>query len=210
MKYLIFLSNNERSYEYLKLLINKKKYPNFIIHLDYKKNNKSKNKIFSIIKKKKLNFKSFKGSSVDQKNIKKFLINLNDKIFVYSGYSAKIIKNKFILKKKIFLHSHTGKLPKYKGSTTIYYSLIEEKKIYCTTFIMNSQIDQGAILLIKKYPLLKNYKNIDDYDNKIRAKNILITLNNFYKLKKNIKKYKDNYSSYYIIHPILRYIALKK
>ena len=28
-------------------------------------------------------------------------------------------------------------------------------------------------------------------------------------VKKNIKKYKDNYSSYYIIHPILRYIALK-
>ena len=91
------------------------------------------------------------------------------------------------------LHSHTGKLPKYKGSTTIYYSLIKEKKIYCTTFIMNSQIDKGTILLIKKYPILKNYKNIDKYDNKIRAKNILVTLNNFYKLKKNKKKYKDNY-----------------
>ena len=61
----------------------------------------------------------------------------------------------------------------------------------------------------KKYPLLNNYKNIDNYDNKIRAKNILYTLNNFYKLKRNIKKYKDNYSHYYIIHPILRYIALK-
>ena len=210
MKYSIILSNNERSYEYLKLLISKKKYPNFIIHLDYKKDNKSKNKIFSIIKKEKLNFKSFKGNSVDQGNIRKFLINLKDKIFVYSGYSAKIIKNKSILKKKFFLHSHTGKLPKYKGSTTIYYSLIEEKKIYCTTFIMNSQIDKGEILLIKKYPLLNNYKNIDNYDNKIRAKNILYTLNNFNKLKKNIKKYKDNYSHYYIIHPILRYIALKK
>ena len=210
MKYSIILSNNERSYEYLKLLISKKKYPNFIIHLDYKKDNKSKNKIFSIIKKEKLNFKSFKGNSVDQGNIRKFLINLKDKIFVYSGYSAKIIKNKSILKKKFFLHSHTGKLPKYKGSTTIYYSLIEEKKIYCTTFIMNSQIDKGTILLTKKYPLLKNYKNIDNYDNKIRAKNILYTLNNFNKLKKNIKKYKDNYSHYYIIHPILRYIALKK
>ncbi len=210
MKYSIILSNNERSYEYLKLLISEKKYPNFIIHLDYKINNKSKNKIFSIIKKKKLNFKSFKGNSVDQRNIKKFLINLRDNILVYSGYSAKIIKNKSIFKKKVLLHSHTGKLPKYKGSTTMYYSLIKEKKIYCTTFIMNNQIDKGTILLIKKYPILKNYKNIDKYDNKIRAKNILLTLNNFYKLKNNIKTYKDKYSPYYIIHPILRYIASKK
>ena len=206
----MILSNNERSYEYLKLLISKKKFPNYIIHLDFKNESKFKKKIFSLINKKKLDYKSFKGNSVDQENIKKFLTNLKDKIFVYSGYSAKIIKNKSIFKKKVLLHSHTGKLPKYKGSTTIYYSLIKEKKIYCTTFIMNSQIDKGTILLIKKYPILKNYKNIDKYDNKIRAKNILVTLNNFYKLKKNKKKYKDNYSPYYIIHPILRYIALKK
>ena len=110
MKYSIILSNNERSYEYLKLLISEKKYPNFIIHLDYKINNKSKNKIFSIIKKKKLNFKSFKGNSVDQRNIKKFLINLRDNILVYSGYSAKIIKNKSIFKKKSFIIFSYGKI----------------------------------------------------------------------------------------------------
>ena len=101
-------------------------------------------------------------------------------------------------------------MPKYKGSTTIYYSLIKERKIYCTTFIMNSQIDKGAVLLVKEYPLINNYKNIDNYDNKIRAKNIYEVLNNFYKLNKASKKFKDNYSPYYIIHPILRYIALIK
>lgn len=184
MKYSIILSNNERSYEYLKLLINKKVYPNFIIHLEYKNDNKSKKKIFSVIKKKKLNFKSFKGNSVDHKNVKKFLIKLKEKIIVYSGYSGKIIKSKSLFKNKIFLHSHSGKLPKYKGSTTIYYSLIKEKKIYCTTFIMNSQIDQGIILLVKKYPLIKKYKYLDNYDNKIRAQNIVDTLINFHKLKK--------------------------
>ena len=45
---------------------------------------------------------------------------------------------------------------------------------------------------------------------KLEQKIFYITLNNFNKLKRNIKKYKDNYSHYYIIHPILRYIALKK
>jgi hypothetical protein len=29
-------------------------------------------------------------------------------------------------------------------------------------------------------------------------------------LKKNSKKFKDNYLPYFIIHPILRYVALKK
>ena len=210
MKYSIILSNNERSYEYLKLLINKKIYPNFIIHLEYKNDNKSKKKIFSIIKKKKLNFKSFNGNSIDHKNVKKFLIKLKEQIIVYSGYGGKIIKSKSLFKNKIFLHSHSGKLPKYKGSTTIYYSLIKEKKIYCTTFIMNSKIDCGNILHIKNYPLIKNKKKIENYDSKIRAKNIVHTLQNFQSLKKSSRKYKNNYSHYYIMHPILRYIALKK
>ena len=210
MKYSIILSNNERSYEYLKLLIKKKIYPNFIIHLDYKNNNNSKKKIYSLINKKKLNFKSFKRDNVDNKNVKKFLIKLKEKIIVYSGYAGIIIKSKSLFHNKIFLHSHSGKLPKYKGSTTIYYSLIKEKKIYCTTFIMNSKIDQGTVLLVKKYPLIKNYKYLDNYDNKIRAQNIVDTLINFRKLKKNAKKLKDNFPPYYIIHPILRYLMAKK
>jgi len=210
MKYYLILSNNERSYEYLKLLISEKKFPSFIVHLDFKGGNEAKKKIFLLINKKKLNYKSFKGNDIDKKNIKNFLIKLKDKVIIYSGYGGKIIKNKSILRKKSFLHSHSGKLPIYKGSTTIYYSLLKEKKIYCTTFIMNSDLDNGSILLIKRYPLIKNNKNIDNYDNKIRAKNILETLKNFKKLKKNSKKFKDNYLPYFIIHPILRYVALKK
>ena len=108
------------------------------------------------------------------------------------------------------MHSHTGKLPNFKGSTTIYYTLLKNKKIYCTTFILNHLIDKGKILLIKKYPVLKNKKKIDSYDSQVRAKNMLTTLNNFNKLLKANKKYKDNFSPYYIIHPILRYIAIKK
>ena len=53
MKFAMILSNNERSYEYLKLLIAKKKFPNFIIYLDFKGDKNFKKKIFSFIYKKK-------------------------------------------------------------------------------------------------------------------------------------------------------------
>ena len=210
MKFSMILSNNLRSYEYLKLLIKNQKYPKYIIYLDYKNNNKLKKKIFSIIKKEKIKYKSFKANNIDKILIKKFLLNLKEKIIVYSGYAGKIVKSKNIFKQKMLLHSHSGKLPYYKGSTTIYYSLIQEKKIYCSTFVMNSNIDEGKILLIKRYPLIKNYKNLDNYDNKIRAKNILETLDNFSFLMSRRKRFNNNFSPYYIIHPILRYIALKK
>lgn len=210
MKFSIIVSNTRRSYEYLKLLVKVKKFPNFIIHLDYQNQSNYKKKILNLITKKKINFKSFKGNNVDDKRIEKYILNLKEKIIVYSGYGGKIVKSDNILKNKYLLHSHTGKLPEYKGSTTIFYSLLKEKKIYCTTFIMNSKIDCGNILYIKNYPLIKNKKKIENYDNKIRAKSIVHTLQNFQILKKRSKNYKNNYPHYYIMHPILRYIALKK
>ncbi len=210
MKFSIILSNTCRSYEYLKLLVKLQKFPNFIIHLDYQNRSDYKKKILKLITKKKINFKSFKANTIDDKRIEKYILNLKEKIIVYSGYGGKIVKSDNILKNKYLLHSHTGKLPEYKGSTTIFYSLLKEKKIYCTTFIMNSKIDCGNILYIKNYPLIKNKKKIESYDSKIRAKNIVHTLQNFQILKKRSKNYKNNYPHYYIMHPILRYIALKK
>ncbi len=211
MKYYLILSNNERSYEYLKLLIQNKKKPISCIHLDIKNKKIFRSKILYLINKEKISYKCFKNDNIDQKKIINFLLNLKEKVFVYSGYTSKIIKNKHILNKKILLHSHTGKLPEFKGSTTIYYSLIKNKKIYCSTFIMNNKIDKGRILLIKKYKLIKQIKNIDKYDNQIRAKNMLLTLNNFNQLIKSKKKKSntDRNSNYFVIHPILRYIALK-
>lgn len=210
MKFSIILSNNERSHSYLNLLLVKKKFPNFVIHLESKESNEYKRKILSLIYKNKLNFKSFNSNNIDNKKVEKFILNLKDKLIIYSGYSGIIIRSTSILKKKKLLHSHSGKLPDFKGSTTIFYSLIKQRKIYCTTLILSNKIDKGKILLIKKYPPLKNLRFLDKYDNKIRALNMLETLNNFTRLNKINKKYKDNFSQYYIIHPVLRYIALKK
>ena len=95
MKFSIILSNNERSYEYLKLLLEKNKIPKSIIHLDYN-NNIFKKKIINLIKRKKVFYKHFKTNNIDNKIIEKLLINLNEKIIIYSGYAGKIIKKKYI------------------------------------------------------------------------------------------------------------------
>ena len=47
MKYSLILSNNKRSYEYLKLLVNKKKFPKFIVHLNHKSGQKEKKKFLN-------------------------------------------------------------------------------------------------------------------------------------------------------------------
>ena len=109
------------------------------------------------------------------------------------------------MKKRHCFHNHTGRLPDYKGSTTIYYSILRERKIYCTTFRINREIDGGKIFYLNRYKLPKKRVNLDDYDNIIRAKNFV----NFLKGKTWKNKTSLHSETYYTIHPILRNLAYK-
>ena len=178
--FIIIISLSQRSFEYLKNLKENNLIPIEIILL--KKN--SKNPIYNKLKAKKFFFpekkiKIFNTDNIDN-DVARYLKKNKVLNIVYSGYEGKIVKNKYILKSKNIIHSHSGKLPNYKGSTTIYYSILNEKKIFCSTIILNSHIDGGNILFQKKYPIPKNIFDIDgNYDNEIRAKNLIYTLKNY-------------------------------
>ena len=160
---------------------------------------------------KKFNFVKFKSNNIDNSKVTNYLLNSNIKNFIYSGYPGKIIKNNYLLKNKNFIHSHPGKLPFYPGSTTIYYSILNEDKIFCTTIILNQHLDRGKILLTKRYNIPKKKYLIENkFDNEIRSKNIVFVLKNLKKYL-NKKKYTSKYfSPYYIAHPIIRHIILNK
>ena len=138
-----------------------------------------------------------------------FLI-LYIKNLVFSGIPGYIIKDNLFLKKINLIHCHPGKLPKYKGSTTIYYTLLKNKKINCSSIILNNKLDSGKILLVKSFKLPTNIKTIDkDYDDLIRSKTLISTLKNLKKLKtKKINNKVDN--PYFVIHPVLRSIVFKR
>lgn len=207
-KFAILVSNSARSICYLKYLKKNNLKPKNIVHLD----DLSNNYFAKFLKKKKFYFESTHIKKFNTKTINKevssYLLKIPSKIIIYSGYPGIIIKKKKLLTAKNIVHAHPGKLPEYKGSTTIYYSLLKEKKIYCSTIVLNEKIDSGKIVMIKKYIVPKNLKLIDkEYDNEIRANNIVLFIK---KLKKtNVKK--NIYSTaYHVIHPVLRSIVLNK
>ena len=215
---ILIISSTFRSLIYLKYFKKNNLLPKKIIFLKDKKESVINKKILSIfLKNKKIEPKTFKTKMINSLQVVNYIKKLKEKLFIVSLYAGAIgiIKNKMLLQKKLFLHSHPGKLPYYKGSTTIYYSLIKEKKIFCDTFFLNKKIDDGQIIVSKKYSIPKKIIKIDkEYDAKIRALNLIqaIKLLRDKKIKfKKIKKKKNNTSSYYyIIHPVLRFLALNK
>jgi methionyl-tRNA formyltransferase len=106
---------------------------------------------------------------------------------------------------------HGGYLPDYKGSTTNYYSLIVENTLGASAIFLSEEIDSGPVLLRREFPPPANRQAIDHiYDSGARAKVLVETLKNYMKcggwefeLPANIGG-----ETYYIIHPVLKHIAI--
>ena len=208
--YILIISNTSRSISYLQNLKKNNLYPYKIIYL----NDHSKNKYHRLLITNKFYFPNVKikifNSNILDESISTYILNEKINNYVYSGYPGKIIKNLKILSKKNFIHCHPGRLPNYRGSTTIYYSVLKDRNIYCTTIILNKNVDCGKILCTKKYNQPKKISDIDQkYDDLIRSKNLVYVIKNEKKLKKETQK-KTNTQPYYVIHPLLRALVLNR
>lgn len=131
--------------------------------------------------------------------------------FIYSGFGGVLLRRDVLSLGKHFLHVHGGFLPDYKGSTTNYYSLLIENTLGASSIFLSEQIDSGSILLRKRMHSPANREAIDHiYDSGVRAKVLVETLQNYLKCGKWEFELPENSEgeTYYIIHPVLKHIAI--
>ena len=194
--YSLILNYNKRSKKYLEVFKKNKICFDYIILC----NKKKKNLKYPYSKK----ILTFRNKKIDFKILRLLNYYKIKKIIISPGNGEIINKNFF--KDREILHCHPGELPFFKGSATIYYSMLETKKVYCSIIRLNKEIDEGKVVYKKRFNL-PNLKKISyiEYDHEIRAKTFLDFLNNRKKLKN--KKIKDKYLHYYIPHPIIRYLC---
>jgi len=200
----LILSETSRSFIYLKEIIKHEIKINKIILYS-----KKKGQVFKLIKKNRLKkfLIYYKSNNINSKNISKKLKS-ETIINVISVYPGEIVKNHSLLKKKL-LHCHPGDLPFFKGSTTIYYSIILKKKLCVTIILINGIIDGGKIIYKKYFDYPKRINEIEKtFDDKIRAS----TLIKYLKSKKKVKYPNSNIATlpYYIAHPVIRQLVLDK
>jgi len=139
------------------------------------------------------------------------IANRVEKVFIFSGFGGVLLKEKILDSGKKFLHIHGGYLPDYKGSTTNYYSLINNNEIGASAIFLTKEIDCGPILLRKKFSPPKDRKEIDhSTDSEVRAEVLIECLQNYvhsgsweYELENNLGG-----ETFYIIHPVLKHLAI--
>lgn len=236
----LILTDTSRSRVYFSMLIKNKLIPKYILYLkdtkkkfsfgnqnihDYNKRKINLSKSFKKlnikaiihldeeIKKLNIEYDIFSTTNIHNKKIMNKLKSRKEKIFIYSGYPGVILNKEILEIKKLFLHVHGGYLPKYKGSTTNYYSILKENKIGATSIFMSNKLDSGPILLRREFVPPKQKEMMDHlYDNYFRAKVLVETLNTIFKNSKILKNSKKTIKSksdiYFVIHPVLKHISI--
>jgi len=151
------------------------------------------------------------SDDIDGDELNELLRYLSPSLTVYSGFGGQLVPSRTLQSAGNLLHVHSGWLPDYRGSTTLYYSLLEEGQCAASALLLTEDIDDGPILERKHYPAPTKGSDIDYvYDSAIRADLLISVLNNYVaknELPDPIAK-EDLGDMYYVIHPLLKHLAI--
>jgi len=133
-------------------------------------------------------------------------------LVIFSGFGGELVKSEVLGAGAPLLHMHAGWLPDYRGSTTVYYSLLKEGTIGVSAITLTAEIDSGPIVARKMFPPPPPGVDLDYcYDSAVRADLLVDVIDRFLK-KGELDQLEIESSSqgsdYYIIHPLLKHIVL--
>lgn len=133
-------------------------------------------------------------------------------LIIYSGIGGQIVLKRTLEAGPRFLHMHAGWLPEYRGSTTVYYSLLNKDLPGVSAIFLDVNIDTGPILTRQSYPVPPAWMEVDlVYDGAIRADLLCQVMEQYKKQGKLVStavQDPDIGRTYYVIHPVLKHIAL--
>lgn len=166
--------------------------------------------LLQTLKESKWQYEYTQASELSDPSLKTLIDTFDPDLIVYSGYGGQIVPAS-LLNNYPVLHVHSGWLPDYRGSTTIYYQIIDNNICAASAILLNEKIDTGEIIARKHYPMPTKGMDVDYfYDNMIRADLLVETLKTINDPEKHWQETSQLQDSlpYFIIHPLLKHLAL--
>jgi methionyl-tRNA formyltransferase len=151
-------------------------------------------------------------ADVNHPEVAEKLSALAPSLVIFAGSGGQIVKPSLLERGAPFLHAHAGWLPRYRGSTTIYYSILEERSCAVSVLLLNREIDAGPVLARRRYPMPPPGLDVDRlYDAAIRTDllvDVLSRCETSGALPEAIDVGQEEPGVYYVVHPVLKHLAL--
>jgi len=129
---------------------------------------------------------------------------------IYSGFGGQIIGEPVFKMGKTLIHVHSGILPEYRGSTTLYYSLLKDGYCGASAIKMCPGLDEGDVIAEERFPMPPGNVDIDYiYDPYIRAKVLVKAIESYLEKGRfsGTAQGIQGAKTYFVIHPVLRHIV---
>lgn len=151
-------------------------------------------------------------TTVNDAKVRSALLEFAPRMVIYSGWGGEIVSAELLDTGVPFLHLHSGWLPEYRGSTTIYYALINGERPGVTAILLDANIDTGPIVARRIYPRPPAGIDIDlVFDPSIRADLLVRVLSSYAStgvLEPLVTQDSAVGQTYYVIHPVLKHLAI--
>lgn len=85
-----------------------------------------------------------KATGINDPEIAQALDECPETVWIFSG--GGILKPHLFREGRSLLHVHPGRIPRFRGSTCFYYSLLAERELAATCFVLEPKLDAGQIL----------------------------------------------------------------
>ena len=190
-EHIIFMNDNRTE----------KKYSENIIKLSKNHGFDISQSVMNTLLKNNLDFKEFSFVDINNPILIRYLQSLDTEFFIFTG--GGILKHDILSSGVKFIHLHPGIAPSYRGS------ILNENYAGVTAYIMNKNLDTGDIIYQKKFQK-PNHKYLDNiFDPYIRSETLIELLENkSTPFTESIKQNPFDGETYYIIHPVLKHIAI--
>lgn len=225
----LLASNTARTKAYLQAMIYVKRLPGICIvysenitemeeNADQYQNNDNNKKYFDrdvpilfSLKAAGIPYLLVENKDINSEQMSSVIRSVQQRYLIYSGYGGYILRGHLFDMGKKIIHVHAGILPQYRGSTTAYYSFLQEKTFGATAIFLNEGIDEGEIIAQETFPMPEEPVNIDYiYEPYIRSC-VLMKMLEQYIEHGDLSSHEQNQEgaeTYYIIHPLLKHLAI--
>lgn len=155
---------------------------------------------------------SCSADDVNAEEITRCISRFAPRLVIYSGVGGQIVSEHMLGLGPRFLHMHSGWLPRYRGSTTLYYALLEGELPGVTALFLDREIDRGPVVAKRHYPVPPADIDLDYiYDPAIRADLLVRVMREYARsgvLPAVEHQNPDEGVTYYVIHPVLKHLAI--
>ncbi|MCP5266388.1 MAG: methionyl-tRNA formyltransferase [Burkholderiaceae bacterium] len=129
---------------------------------------------------------------------------------IFCGRGGEIVSADALSAAPPMLHCHPGRLPDERGSTTLYYSLLGDRRCAVSALLLAPEIDAGPVLATREYPRPGAGCDLDVlYDCAIRADMLLRMVRRYLADGELTGVASDAHGElYFVIHPVLKHLAL--